>query len=152
MQKRNNKIIFMRRMLVALWSSLVISAACAETPLWTFDPLTATTVSVPANGSAIVQYRVTNQSSRPHTLIMQPIQGIAQITTGLGVCGNPFVLSGKNSCILFLQINGSQLNSPIVDGPVVCQQGSTNQCYRPSSANNLKISRTYAFQLSYLRH
>ncbi|WP_233586841.1 hypothetical protein, partial [Legionella sp. km772] len=57
------------------------------------------------------------------------------------MCGNPFVLRGKNSCILSLQINGSQLSSPITDGPVVCQQGNLNQCYRPSSANILRITR-----------
>ncbi|RUR05217.1 DUF1566 domain-containing protein [Legionella sp. km772] len=109
--------------------------------MWTFEPLTATTMAVPANGTALVQYRVTNQSSKPHTLTMQPIRGITQITTGLNICGNPFVLRGKNSCILSLQINGSQLNSPVMDGPVVCQQGSTNQCYRPSSANILRITQ-----------
>ncbi|HAU1599272.1 TPA: DUF1566 domain-containing protein [Legionella pneumophila] len=109
--------------------------------MWTFEPLTATTIAVPANGAAMVQYRITNQSSKPHTLTMQPIGGITQITTGLNVCGNPFVLRGKNSCILSLQINGSQLNGPVTDGPVVCQQGSLNQCYRPSSVNILRITQ-----------
>ncbi|HHJ0486360.1 DUF1566 domain-containing protein [Legionella pneumophila] len=119
----------------------MITTACAGTPLWTFEPLMPTTITVPANGTAMVQYRVTNQSSRPHTLAMQPIRGVTQITAGLNVCGNPFVLRGKNSCILSLQINGSQLSSPITDGPVVCQQGNLNQCYRPSSANILRITR-----------
>jgi hypothetical protein len=119
----------------------MITTACAGTPLWTFEPLTPTTIAVPANGTAMVQYRVTNQSNRPHTLAMQPISGITQITTGPNVCGNPFVLSGKGSCILSLQINGSQLNSPVTDGPVVCQQGNLNQCYRPSSTNILRITR-----------
>ena len=50
------------------------------------------------------------------------------------------MLRGKSSCILSLQINGSQLNSAIVGGPVVCQQeGGSNQCYRPSAANILRI-------------
>ncbi len=140
-QGMNNKHFFMRRMLAFLWSGLMITAACAGTPLWTFEPLTATTIAVPANGTAMVQYRVTNQSRKPHTLTMQPIRGITQITTGLGVCGNPFVLIGKSSCILSLQINGSQLNSPIVAGPVVCQEGNPNQCYRPSSTNILCITQ-----------
>ncbi|MFO2972760.1 IPT/TIG domain-containing protein, partial [Legionella pneumophila serogroup 10] len=74
-------------------------------------------------------------------LSMQPIRGITQITTGLNVCGNPFVLRGKNSCILSLQINGSQLNGAVTDGPVVCQQGNMNQCYRPSSTNILRITQ-----------
>ncbi|HAT1816601.1 TPA: DUF1566 domain-containing protein, partial [Legionella pneumophila] len=56
-------------------------------------------------------------------------------------CGNPFVLRGKNSCVLSLQINGSQLNGPITGGPVVCQQGNPNQCYRPGSANILRITQ-----------
>jgi hypothetical protein len=119
----------------------MMTTVFAGTPLWTFEPLTATTVAVPANGTAMVQYRVTNQSSKPHTLAVQPIRGITQITTGFNLCGNPFVLRGKNSCILSLQINGSQLNGPVTDGPVVCQQGNLNQCYRPSSANILRITQ-----------
>ncbi|WP_259637656.1 DUF1566 domain-containing protein [Legionella jordanis] len=135
------KNTLMNRILAFLWLGLMMTTAYAGTPLWTFEPLTATTIAVPANGTAMVQYRVTNQSSKPHTLSMQPIRGIAQITTGLNVCGNPFVLRGKNSCVLSLQINGSQLNGPITGGPVVCQQGNPNQCYRPGSANILRITQ-----------
>lgn len=140
--QRNNKKKIWNGMLFFLWSGLMITAACAGTPLWTFEPLTTTSVPVPANGTAKVQYRVTNQSSRPHTLTMKPIRGIVQNIMGLRVCGNPFVLRGKDSCILSLQINGSQLSHPIVGGPVVCQQGSTNQCYRPGAANILRITQT----------
>nr|WP_302473913.1 DUF1566 domain-containing protein [Legionella sp. PL877] len=122
-------------------SVFMMTTVFAGTPLWTFEPLTATTIAVPANGTAMVQYRITNQSSKPHTLTMQPIRGITQVTTGLNGCGNPFVLRGKNSCILSLQINGSQLNGSVMDGPVVCQQGSTSQCYRPSSINILRITQ-----------
>ena len=132
---------FLKRILAFLCSVFMITSVFAGIPVWTFEPLTATTIAVPANGSAIVQYRVTNQSSRPHTLSLQPIQGITQITTGLGICGNPFVLSSKNSCILSLQIMGNQLNNPITDGPVVCQQGNPNQCYRPGSDNILRITQ-----------
>lgn len=136
-----NKHFFMQRILAFLCSVFMMTAVFAGTPLWTFEPLTTTTIAVPANGTAMVQYRVTNQSSKPHTLAMQSIGGVTQITTGLNVCGNPFVLRGKNSCILSLQINGSQLNGLVTDGPMVCQQGSLNQCYRPSSANILRITQ-----------
>ena len=122
----------------------LFSTADAGSPLWTFTPLTATTLSVPSNDTATVQYTVTNQSSRVHTLSMQPIQGITQLTTGLGVCGNPFILTGKASCTLSLQVNGSQLTSSINDGPIVCEQGSTLQCYRPASANILVITQAAA--------
>ncbi|HAT8718438.1 TPA: hypothetical protein JBA26_15560, partial [Legionella pneumophila] len=84
---RHSNNIFLKRILAFLCSVFMITAVFAGTPLWTFEPLTATTVAVPANGTAVVQYRVTNQSSKPHTLTMQAIRGIAQITTGLNVCG-----------------------------------------------------------------
>lgn len=116
----------------------------AGAPLWTFEPLTPTTISVPANGTATIQYRVTNQTSKPRTLTMQPIQGISQITTGLNVCGSAFVLRSKESCILSLQVNGSGLNTPIINGPVVCQQGSNNQCYRPGKVNILSVTQAPA--------
>ena len=122
----------------------LFSAANAGSPLWTLTPLTATRLSVPSNDTATVQYTVTNQSSRVHTLSMQSIQGITQLTTGLGVCGNPFILTGKASCTLSLQINGSQLTQPISDGPIVCEKGSTLQCYRPASANMLAITQSAA--------
>ena len=140
MHRKNNKILGLGR-LIFLWSMSIMTTAFAGAPLWTFEPLTATTLSVPANGTASVQYRVTNQSSQPHTLTMQAIPGIAQITTGLNVCNHPFVLRSKNSCILSLEINGSQLNGSVMDGPTVCQQGSTLQCYRPNKTNILRIKQ-----------
>lgn len=122
----------------------ITALSYAGAPLWTSSPLTATTVSVPSNDTATVQYTITNQSSRVHTLSMQSITGITQLTTGLGVCGNPFVLTGKASCTLSLQVNGNQLTSPINDGPIVCKQGSTLQCYRPAATNILHITQASA--------
>lgn len=115
----------------------------AGTPLWTFTPLTATTLAVPANGTATVQYLVTNQSKRTHTLALKPITGITQLTGG-GLCANPFTLSANASCTLSLSIDGEALTTSIVDGPVVCTAGSTLQCYRPSFANILQITRDTA--------
>ncbi len=74
-----------------------------------FYPFNRDNHFVPSNGTAIVQYRVTNQSIRTHTLTMRPILAISQLTNGLGICGNPFVLVGKASCILSLQINAVHL-------------------------------------------
>lgn len=140
MQRKRNKF-FGERVLAFICSVLMNTSIFAGIPLWTFEAQTPTHLALPANNIAIVQYRVTNQSSKPHTLSMQPIPGITQITTGLNVCGNPFVLRSKNSCILSLQINGSLIKSAITDGPVVCQQGNLNQCYRPSKANILRITQ-----------
>jgi len=127
---------------IILVSMLFLSVSYAVAPVWTFTPLTATTVSVPPNGSAIVQYTVTNQSYKDHTLIMKDITGVTQITTGSGVCGNPFVLPGRASCTLTLQINGSQAMSGNTDGPSACEHGSILQCYRPSPPDTLVIIKS----------
>ena len=135
---------FILRLLSSIMALCLFSTADAGSPLWTFTPLTATTLSVPSNDTATVQYRVTNQSTKTHSLSMQSIPGITQLTTGLGICGNPFVLVGNASCTLSLQVNGSQLNEPVSNGPIVCEQGSTLQCYRPAQANILQITQAPA--------
>ncbi|MFC3908271.1 beta-propeller fold lactonase family protein [Legionella dresdenensis] len=110
-------------------------------PLWTFTPLTATTISVAANATAIIQYRVTNQSHRSHTLMMSPIQGITQITSGVGICGEAFTLAEKgSSCILSLQVNGAQLKNNITSGPLICQRNSNGQCCIPCPSDMLNIT------------
>jgi len=114
----------------------------ASTPLWTFTPLTATTINVPGNGSASIQYQVTNQSSRSHTLVMRTVPGITQTSSGIGICGNPFILASHASCTLSLNIDGSQLSSVITDGPIICEQGSNLQCYRPSANDIMHITPT----------
>ena len=121
---------------------LLLSALLhAGSPVWTFTPLTATSISMPANGTATIQYQVTNQSTKSHSLVMTPITGIAQSTTGAGICSNSFTLPSKgSSCTLSLQVNGSQLTHSITDGPIVCEQSSTLQCYKPSPSNVLNIN------------
>jgi hypothetical protein len=122
--------------------SITATSSQAGTPPWTFTPLTATTISVSLNSTATVKYKVTNQSYRTHTLMMDDINGVTQITQGTGICGSPFVLSGGDSCILSLQINGSQIKSGNTNGPVVCENGSSIQCYRPISTDTLNVSIT----------
>jgi len=112
----------------------------AGTPLWTFTPLTPTTITVAGSDTATVRYQVTNQSRKSHTLAMKAIPGVTQLTTP-GNCPNPFVLGYQQSCTLTLSINGSALNGNVIGGPVVCQQGNRNQCYHPSAANSLHITK-----------
>jgi hypothetical protein len=136
--------MFTKHLAMKIFSSLAIifltTSTNAGVPVWTFSPLTATTISISNNSSAIVQYQVTNQSSKQHTLALQAMTGITQLTTGLGVCGNSFVLGGHASCILSLQIDGSLLTQPISDGPTVCEQGSNLECYRPSLPDILHVT------------
>ena len=113
-------------------------------PVWSIVPNTPTTISVPTNSIASVSYKVTNNSVT-HTLRMIPIKGISQTTTGAGVCSNPFTLSKGASCILSLQINGSELATNVNSGPGLCQQRvdgqpDLQQCYQPASqAESLHI-------------
>lgn len=120
---------------------IVTTISYAGAPVWTFTPLTATSLSVPRNSTATVQYLVTNQSAKSHSLVMTPITGVTQTTTGMGICSNPFTLPSKGaSCTLSLQIQGSQLTHSITDGPMVCERGSSLQCYKPSPSNILNIT------------
>lgn len=138
------RIQWIKNNILMVFLLTITTLSYAGSPVWTFTPLTATTLSVPSNDTATVQYTITNQSSKLHTLSMQSIQGITQITTGLGICGNPFILAAKASCTLSLQVDSSQLTTPINDGPIVCEQGSTLQCYRPASNDILHITQASA--------
>ncbi|WP_419420061.1 hypothetical protein ACNVED_01835 [Legionella sp. D16C41] len=120
---------------------LTMAFVQAGTPLWTFTPLTPTTLAVSPYGSATVQYQVTNQSRRTHTLIMRAIPGITQVMTAPGHCSTPFVLGYQQSCILNLLIQGASLSGNIHGGPVVCEQVNPLQCYQPSIANSLNVTK-----------
>lgn len=130
--------------LVAAATIFSINTTSWAIPVWSIEPNTPTTISVPTNSVASVSYKVTNNSVT-HTLIMIPIKGISQTTTGAGVCSNPFTLSKGASCILSLQINGSDLATNVNSGPVLCQQRvdgqpDLQQCYQPASqAESLHI-------------
>lgn len=128
------------KILIGVWAMLAMVLVQAGAPLLTFIPLTATSLTVAANGTATVKYQVTNQSRRSHTLVMTAIPGITPVTTA-GNCAQSFVLGYEQSCILNLAINGHALGDNTEGGPIVCQQGSLNQCYQPNSANSLKIKK-----------
>lgn len=139
------RIGFIKQGLFFLGFFQAMSFSYAGAPVWTFTPLTATTIYVPADSTATVQYQVTNQSNRAHTLAMSSITGVSQITTGAGICSNPFVLPFRgSSCTLSLLVNGSQLTHVITDGPIVCEQGNLLQCYQPSRKDALNITQTTA--------
>ncbi len=137
------KLFSGRKTVTAILSFLLLTIAHAGTHLITFTPLTDNHISVPVNGFKIIQYQVTNHSKKTHTLMMQPITGISQITTAEN-CPNPFILGSKQSCILSLQIRGSSLQDPIVAGPKVCEQGNRLMCYQPSHDHSLNITQGMA--------
>ncbi|MBA2650082.1 MAG: hypothetical protein H0U75_10945 [Legionella sp.] len=118
---------------------LSLTSLQAGIPLWDIIPLTPTNLSIEKSSTATVQYLVTNNSLKSHTLSMQLISGISQ-STGAGLCSNSFTLAYKGaSCVLSLYIKGSLLTNSISDGPIICNNGSMLQCYRPSIGNILNI-------------
>jgi hypothetical protein len=137
MKKRN----LINKILVGTWVLLTMTLTYAGAPLWTFKPLTATTINVSANGMATVKYQVTNQSRKSHTLVMTAIPGITQVNAA-GNCPSLFSLAYQQSCTLTLQVNASSLSGDVIGGPVVCQQGNTLQCYQPSQMNSLNITKS----------
>lgn len=124
------------------------SLYAASQATFTLIPTTPTTVQIPVNGSATVQYNVTNQTKVTRTLTMVPIAGVTQLTGTAGECLNPFMLASKQSCLLTLQLKGSQLPEHIMQGPVVCKTQSTANnspdrflCSQPSQIDSLNITR-----------
>lgn len=110
-------------------------------PVLKFTRLSATTISVPSNNTGTAQYMVTNQSSRTHVLQMRSITGVSQNTSS-GYCGNPFTLAYHQSCVLNLTINGSLIPSYFSGAPVLCEKGSSLQCYKPNTADVLTVTKT----------
>lgn len=119
---------------------LVMSLTQAGSPLWSFRPLTATTLTVPPNSTSLVEYRVTNNSHK-HTfpLVLKPMTGVQQIIAP-GACAGVFTLAPHQSCVLALQILGNSISGSINDGPIVCNQGNALQCYRPGANDVLHIT------------
>ncbi|MCX7116603.1 MAG: hypothetical protein NTW94_01590 [Legionellales bacterium] len=137
--------------LISIILLMMANMVRAGSPMFTFTPLTQTTLSVPKNEISSVMYIVTNQSNKQRSLALHAITGITQTTTGRGVCTNPFVLgpvgSTTQSCLLVLTIDGSQMPKTIMGGPAVCQtdQGGNPSpflCYQPSASNILNITQS----------
>lgn len=114
----------------------------AGTPLWSFAtvPGFPPKISIGVTETAQIKYTVTNNSSKPHTLQMKPLQGI----TPSG-CMAP--LGAHQSCILTLSVNGG-LPGTIKGGPVLCAMGNPNQCYQPNSSDTLDVQILTQAQLS----
>jgi hypothetical protein len=139
---------FICKIIAGLFAFMLMAIAQAGVPLWTFQPLTKTHISVATNASAIIKYQVTNQSKKTHTLVMTPIAGISQQVDVAGSCAKSFTLASMQSCILTLQVKGSQLSGAIAGGPIVCERSSPLQCYQPGAANTLGISVTQSTSIS----
>lgn len=132
-----------KKFLAGTFLTVATTLTHAAQPLWSFTPLTATTLTLSSSGTATVQYLVTNNSRKPHQLMLQNVAGISQQTTP-GNCLNPFTLGYQESCVLTLEVNGNLLQGNVLNGPVVCQDGNYLQCYQPSREYALNIIKNVA--------
>ncbi|WP_392536346.1 hypothetical protein [Legionella sp. 227] len=127
-----------------------ISAVQAGIPVWSFTPDVnhPPKATVASTATVEVQYTVTNNSRKPHNLVIKSQTGVSQ--------NGPCLLGPKGSpnptCLLSLTINGSALpTSGLSGGPILCQANpdgtpNSNECYSPSKADSLAI--TVAQELS----
>lgn len=135
---------------------LGLSAACilnttvhAGVPLWSISPNGSPIITVSATGTATFSYTITNNSRKPHQLLLS-----TKTPTGVSQPGGPCVLAAKSptnpnpTCTLTLSINGSTLPSNnVTGGPILCQANDNNtpnpnQCYHPNPGDTLVITRT----------
>ena len=135
---------------IALMACSLSAPSFATITKFLLVPTTPTVVTVPANRAALVQYTVTNQTKTTRTLTMVPVQGITQVTGQTGYCSNPFTLGSQDSCLLTVSLDGSQMQSGVLNGPQVCKTiNGTNQpdsllCSEPSKAYALSVTVTQA--------
>lgn len=128
---------------------MITTTVYAGSPLWSFSPIGSPVVAVSATGTATVSYTVTNNSKKPHRLVLS-----AKTPTGISQTGGPCVLEAKSpanpnpTCTLILSINGSALPANnLSGGPSLCQSNpngtpNVNQCYQPDPNDVLVITRT----------
>lgn len=148
-QQRVNQIRWMCTSFLILSLSGVLHATTQAK--FTVVPTTGAVIQalIPSNFKHNVQYQVTNQTPITRTLTIVPIQGVTQMTTGVGACTSPFTLAPQQSCLLDLEVNASQMSaSGILGGPKVCKTQSNRAnpdlflCSEPSPAQSLGFSTT----------
>ena len=86
------------KLILSLITFLVVTIAQANGPLWTLEPVAGypSSITVSTSEAATIKYKITNQSHKPHTLEMNPIQGI----TSSGCTSS---LNYHQSCVLSLK-------------------------------------------------
>ncbi|MDF1683978.1 MAG: hypothetical protein P1U36_04890 [Legionellaceae bacterium] len=121
---------------------LLNQGAFASKALYSITPETSSTVQVPLNSTANINYRVQNQTQQTQSLSLQSNFGITQVVQA-GFCTQPFTLAPNESCLLSLLINGSKITaSKSVIGPEICKTNSPFFCSLPLLENRLKVDIT----------
>ena len=116
------------------------SKIMAAQPLLSVSALYKAPARLASNSFTSAMYLVTNNTKTLTSFTMQPIQGVTQITTVPGACGNPIVLSYGQSCQLDLQLVGSKISKILNSGPVICNTASQPMsCSQPSASDAFNV-------------
>ena len=131
-------------MMTSKWIGLPLvflsASGFAAQPLFQISSVKKAPSALAHNASASAVYSVKNNTNRTRTLMMQPIQGITQITTTTGACKSPFTLAPGALCLLNLRINGEKLPPIVSAGPTVCNNSpNPSLCSQPSAQDTLFI-------------
>lgn len=115
------------------------AAVSAAAPVISFQALTETKVIISRDQNATVSYQVTNNSAKPHVMVMQPIRGVKEQAKA-GSCNTSGAIGQNQSCALELRITGRLLEGNVSNAPVVCAEGNANMCYKPQRDQLLAIT------------
>ncbi len=139
----------MKKILLSIGLLAVNAIACfaSTQAIFSLDAKTPTTITVPANPRAFVQYVLKNNTTVQRTLTMQPIPNVTQRSDDSSECSYPtFTLAPGQSCKLTLYVDGESLNASYTGGPIVCKtKGNSNEpdpflCSQPETSMVLSIT------------
>ncbi|MDF1684434.1 MAG: hypothetical protein P1U36_07215 [Legionellaceae bacterium] len=121
---------------------LLNQGAFASKALYSITPETSSSIQVPINSTATINYRVKNQTQQTQSLSLQNNFGITQVVQS-GFCTQPFTLAPNQSCLLSLLVDGSKITaSKSIIGPEICKTNSPFFCSLPLLENRLNIEIT----------
>lgn len=132
----------MKKIILTTLSFICANNIFATTPVWTFEPLTPTNITINRSENKTISYRVTNNSRVTHNLVRQASPNIQTVTAGPGTCQSVFRLAYNESCILQLLVVGFGIQQNIKGGPIVCEADSQTMCYRPEEKDIITVIYT----------
>ena len=140
---------------IVLSSCTLLCSNAISTPIFTITPTTPNQAVISTASDTSVVYEVINNTHYDRTLVMKPIAGVKQNTSIANSCTYPFTLAANGgSCLLMLDIIGSQLSRNVFEGPVICKVTSPQNnspspflCAQPNTNNilNIEMSTPYSY-------
>ncbi|MBA2710618.1 MAG: hypothetical protein H0U57_08525 [Tatlockia sp.] len=139
---------FLRQLAWIMILCLDLCSAHAALHKFSIIPILRPQTPIAANGVALAQYLIINNTYEPRMLTVAPQDGVVQLTP-TGGCSSPFILIHNQSCLLTLQILGALTQGGVHSGPVICKTkgvGDNNPdyflCTTADLINSIKVSTT----------